>query len=75
MFWGCFHGTIKGSSVFWEKNWGHIIMKSYIEHIIPVLDNWLQQHCGLRFMQDGAPGHRGGETQTEIKQHNMSMIS
>jgi transposase len=74
MFWGCFNGITKGPCVFWEKNWGHITMKSYIEHIIPVLDDWLKQHPGLCFMQDGAPGHRGGKTQAEIQHHNMPKI-
>ena len=50
-------------------------MESYIEHIIPVLDDWLQQHPELKFMQDGAPGHKGGMTQTEITRRCMPMIS
>ena len=49
-------------------------MKSYIEHIIPVLDDWLKQHPGLQFIQDGAPGHRGRATQAEIRQRKMPMI-
>ena len=49
-------------------------MKSYIEHIIPVLDNWLRQYPELGFIQDGAPGYRGGETQAEIRQHKMPII-
>src|SRR5438046_279815 len=57
MFWACFNGITKGPCVFWENNWGHIIMESYIKHIIPVLDNWLQQHPGFQFIQDRAPGH------------------
>ena len=57
----------KGPCVFWEKNWDHINMKSYIEHIIPVLDDWLKQHPGLQFIQDGASDHREEETQAEIR--------
>ena len=49
-------------------------MKTYIEHIIPVLDDWLQQHSELQFMQDGAPGHKGGKTQAEIERRGMSKI-
>ena len=49
-------------------------MKSYIEHIISVPDDWLKQYPGLQFIQDGAPGHRGGETRAEIRQRNMPMI-
>ncbi len=39
--------------------------------IFPVLDNWLQQPPELKFMQDGAPGHRGKITQAEIEKHKM----
>jgi hypothetical protein len=74
MFWACFSGTTKGPCVFWEKNWGHINQASYIEHIIPVLDDWLQQHPELRFIQDNAPGHRGRKTQAEIKRRKMPKI-
>jgi transposase len=74
MFWACFNGTTKGPCVFWEKDWGHINMKTYIKHIISILNDWLQQHPGLQFMQDGAPGHRGGETQAEIERRKMPKI-
>jgi len=56
------------------EDWGHITMESYIKHIIPVLDDRLQQHPELCFMQDGAPGHRGGETRAEIQRRNMPII-
>ena len=49
-------------------------MKFYIEHIISVLDDWLKQHPGLQFIQDGAPDHRGRATQAEIRRRKMSMI-
>ena len=39
-----------------------------------MLDTWLQQHPELRFMQDGAPGHKGGKTQREIKRRGMPII-
>ena len=67
--------TTKESCIFWKKNWNHIAMKFYIEHTIPVLDDWLKQHSRLQFIQDDASDHREEETQTEIKQCNMSMIS
>ena len=49
-------------------------MNTYIEHIIPVLDDWVQQHPGLQFVQDGAPGHKGGKTKAEIERRKMPMI-
>ena len=74
MFWACFSGIIKGPYVFWEKDWDRINQATYIKHIIPVLNTWLQQHSELRFMQDNAPDHKGKKTQREIKRHKMSMI-
>ena len=60
--------------MFWEKNWGSIKQDTYIEHIIPVLDDWLQQHPELQFMQDNAPGHKGKKTQAEIERCKMPKI-
>jgi hypothetical protein len=74
MFWACFNGTAKGPCVFWEKNWGRINQNTYIEHILPVLDEWLQQHPQIQFIQDNAPSHRGRKTQAEIKQCRMRSI-
>src|SRR5438034_11764130 len=75
MFWACFSGITKEPCVFWEKNWGRIDQKTYIEYIILVLDNWLQQHPELRFIQDNAPGHKERKTQAKIKQYKMPSIS
>ena len=74
MFWGCFSGITKGPCVFWEKKWGHINQDSYIEHIVPVLDDWLQQHPELSFIQDNAPGHKEQKTQAEIIRREMRKI-
>ena len=57
MFWTCFNGTTKGPSVFWKKSWGSIKQDIYIEHIISVLDDWLQQHSELHLMQNNASDH------------------
>jgi transposase len=74
MFWGCFNGTTKGPCVFWEKDWGHINMKTYIEHIIPVMEDWIRRNPGLQLMQDNAPGHHGKKTQEELRNRNIHPI-
>jgi Transposase len=37
MFWGCFHGFMKGPALFWEKDWGSINQFSYREHIVSLI--------------------------------------
>lgn len=69
MWWGCFHGNIKGPGFFWEKDWGTIGQKTYCEHTVPVIAQYLCDISGLKgmerelqFMQDNAPGHAAKET-------------
>ena len=62
MFWGCFHGDIKGPALFWEKYWGTINEESYRAKVIPLIDGWIREmaqtrHIQLSFMQDSAPAH------------------
>lgn len=66
MFWGCFSGTTKGPSVFWEKEWKTINKESYCDRIIPLVHGWLRLNPTLKFMQDGAPGHSASYTQDEL---------
>jgi hypothetical protein len=75
MFWGCFNGLTKGPCVFWEKTWGHITMDTYIDHIVPVIDDWIRQNPNLQLMQDNAPGHHGKKTQKELQNRNIPPIS
>ena len=74
MFWDCFSEIIKKFCVFWKKKWDHINQDSYIEHIVPVLDDWLQQHPELSFIQDNASDHKEQKTQTEIIRRKMQKI-
>jgi hypothetical protein len=61
MFWGCFHGGIKGPGVFWKKEWKSINEESYRQHLVPIIDGWIQMRANegkqLVFMQDSAPSH------------------
>ena len=57
MFWGAISGRYgKGPGLFWEKKWGTISEKSYCEHIVPVLEDYVRR-TGLVMMQDNATGH------------------
>ena len=73
MFWACFHGTTKGSSVFWEKEWGSISEKIYRARIVPILDGWIRMHTdqGLTFMQDSAPSHTARGTIQDLQEQGI----
>jgi hypothetical protein len=44
MFWGCISGRYgKGAGIFWEKEWGTITTKSYCEHTVPAILNYLSR--------------------------------
>jgi hypothetical protein len=50
MFWAYISGKYgKGIGLFWEKEWGTIIIKTYDEHTVPVILNYLFNHPGLSF--------------------------
>jgi transposase len=81
MFWGSFHGNIKGSAFFWEKNWGTISGPTYHEHTVPVVAQYLANLEGLigepgelLFMHDGAPGHTAKETKELLKNFAIHVI-
>ena len=61
MFWGSFHGNIKGPCLFWEKEWGSINSQSCCGWIVPIIDGYMRlmknDNYHLQLMQDGAPGH------------------
>lgn len=78
MFWGCFAGNRKGPGIFWEKDWGKINADSYQEHIVPVVDGWVQmeeQHgIRLTFMQDNAPGHAAASTVGDLFDRGIRVV-
>ncbi len=74
MWWGSFHGDVKGPAFFWKKDWGMIGGASYREHTVPVVAQYLCDIAGLKgeayemlFMQDGAPGHAAKETKALLE--------
>ena len=82
MFWGCFHGSIKGIGVFWEKEWGTICKESYCEHMVPLIDGYIRWiallqnggHDNLTFMHDNAPGHAAKMTIEELEARGIKVI-
>jgi len=74
MFWGCFSGSTKGPSLFWEKEWGSINIESYSARVVPLIDGWFRLNPQLQVMQDGAPGHTGGNTKMELQERGIPTI-
>ena len=78
MFWGCFHGHTQGPGIFWEKDWGTIDQESYCAHTVPIIHGYIElmrrEGVYLKLMQDGAPGHRGGETKKELEERGIIVI-
>ena len=74
MFWGGFNGKTKGPCLFWEKEWGTIGQQNYSERIVPLIDGWIRLNPGLILMQDGAPGHTGSNTRTELAERGVRSI-
>lgn len=75
MWWGTFSGLYgRGPGIFWEKEWGSINAKSYVGHILPVLNEYMRSHPGLIFMQDNAPGHRAKATREELRRRGIPLI-
>ena len=60
--------------MFWEKEWKTITTQSYCEHTCPVIFNYLFNHPGLSFQQDGGPGHKAQATLDYMKTWNLVPI-
>ena len=75
MFSGCFHGHAKGPGIFWEKDWGSIIQKSYCRHTVPIIHGYLvlkrRQGIHIVLIQDGAPGHAAADTKKELRERGI----
>jgi len=42
MFWGCFHGIIKGPGIFWEKDWGFILVETYQSYTVSIIYGYIE---------------------------------
>lgn len=58
---------IKGSAVFWEKDWGTINSAKYNEHILSSIQALVEAHSELIYMQDNAPSHRSRLTISNLQ--------
>jgi transposase len=78
MFWGCFHGNVKGPGIFWEKDWGTISAESYQAKILPIINSWIRinkdQGYQLVFMQDSAPAHVTKGTIKDLQERGINCI-
>lgn len=78
MFWGCFHGTIKGPGIFWEKDWGSILAETYQSYTVPIIHGYieLQRRAGIELVliQDGAPGHAAADIRKDLKERGVIVI-
>lgn len=75
MFWGTFHGSRKGSCLFWEKDWGRINADTYCEHVVPMIHAYFTTQNGLLFIQDGTPGHRAQQTLNQLAQRGIPVMA
>jgi hypothetical protein len=69
MFWACFAGNTKGSSLVWEKSWGKINSATYQEHILPLFKQFWVQNPGFKLQQDNAPAHSSKATKAFMSEH------
>lgn len=75
MFWGSISGKYgKGPGFFWEKEWKSITSATYCQHTLPKVVNYLWNHPGLSFQQDGGPGHNAQATLRYLKSWSIIPI-
>jgi hypothetical protein len=80
MYWIGFTARSKCKIIFWEKSWGTIRSVSYLEHIVPVLRDWLE-HEELTtgqphwIVQDNAPAHAAKATKEQMATMGMRLMN
>lgn len=66
MFWACFAGETKGTSLVWEKKWGKVNSASYQQRILPLFHQFWLEDTGRTLQQDNAPAHGSKSTKAFI---------
>jgi hypothetical protein len=71
MAWACFAGAIKGPLVIWDPERGTLNSNTFIEHIVPKIDQfncdlWENYQIDALLMQDRAPCHWSYQTTEEL---------
>jgi hypothetical protein len=74
MIWGGinFHG--KSEVVVFQKEWGHINAKLYMEKICPEIYAAMEMTAGAILMEDGASCHKAKVTQALHALHNIIVM-
>ena len=60
--------------VVWQKEWGTITAASYIEHVIPQVLVYLQEHPELLLMEDNVSFHKAAKIVQYWADHNVKPI-
>src|SRR3954453_9548114 len=79
MIWIAFTARAKCRLVFWEKPWGKITSASYIQHVVPILAEFVaheeqataQSH---QVVQDRASSHTARGTITEMQNRGLHLL-
>ena len=78
IFWGHFPGNMQGPGIFWEKARGSINAESYCAHTVPIIHGYMElcrrDGIYLKLMQDGVPGHAGGDTVIDLQERGIEVI-
>ena len=77
MWWGSFIGQQKGPGLVQRPEWGKMNATTYSQRILPLVDDWMQNHCAAdtQFMQDNAPCHSAAHTKREIEARGIRVIN
>ncbi|KAJ5634578.1 hypothetical protein N7528_002420 [Penicillium herquei] len=77
MVWACYAGRFKGPLVIWDPAWGTITSASYIEHIVPVIEEFNEflwsKGIDACLMQDGAGAHRAYATSAKFYDRDINI--
>lgn len=74
MFWGSFAGGVKGPAFIWEKGYGGITAEKYIQHILPLVDEFVYQNPATIFQHDNASAHRAKLTKQWLAEKGIDVI-
>lgn len=74
MFHSCIVNGKKGPGLFWEKDWGNMCSASYDEHVLSVVQTFMEQNPSLTFMQDNAPSHQSQITARNLAKRRIRHI-
>ena len=77
MIWGAISGEGIGPLLFWDKTWGNITAASYIEHTLPLVEDFFaqQSHSDYVFMHDLAPSHAAKKTVNYLKKASIVVLT